>query len=961
MMSNDPPQSSSIEKVSLLDPHFQEKVYHSVDHSSDPEFFALLDAFPLQESLSVRNVLKTRKLAQMLITEKGDLNFPLLYQSIEEIQQNLYSIAPNQEADAIRDTHLLKTLQFFQKEKEASILLKSTFKPHSHPNADQIIRETLNLPSQTLITDIYARKAVLSASLCYLRQSVGSCFGTAPAIIIHQEQPLQFLMDVRELFATGQLKRIVEGEEYAVPMSNSWGGGALHKAFPIINSGKMNAIPSIWTPGLSAAINSLGLSEKKVEFEKELISKAISSLQSQGATFTTSDRLIKTILLNLLGLEERDLIEFEERSSGSLHSSLFASPASKIGGKGGACLKYYQSLEIARSSFKKLEDNALLKSWEFTLASFSEIKGNFAKWNFYSSLGFQPTEEGGIGQILYQFIQKKLERINEQVQRYQQEYEQLYLQLKYAEGRLQNSSSEKEMQWLKADYLIKRNELHSAELSRDQAHSKAQQLSHLYDDLIDLFYDLFPRYFQEVYDPEMRIEGTGPYDDSPAGFRLLYKHGRTNTSQWSAIYTPKQFIESLVSFFLAAERQIHLNEQFYHFQNELAELTTAIVHHLRSDAFIETAFHRMALAHKAPLIVNPLQNLEKIDKKPWSYTSGGTINHLMTVYFRLKHPPTESVRWVESPLELLIFLIDTIKEMPPYLLESYSKESQKSLLIHSPTHAFLLKVGNRSFQKGWNSKLYTYTWARDQVIAPMERFLERQILSEGMMQHLIKQCIPLLPINFHHYFQKVFSNLQSTMKPYHFREYILSVLLRERGLQINGEPILAAESIDSLLYASLPIFPASELKEKISIILPHIPEVSSEEKEKILQEIDKRIPNILLNTYVDAQQLRKIILGLLLLVKKKIYFSINYPLKVLQIARELGDSFPEPVIFADSNWVKDFFSFLVNPGTGSFELWKTDQYGMEGTPMTSWQVWVNGSRTTPTWGVYPKPYEYTAI
>src|SRR5207244_894205 len=109
-------------------------------------------------------------------------------------------------------------------------------------------------------------------------------------------------------------------------------------------------------------------------------------------------------------------------------------------------------LEKAKNAFKSLADNALLKAWEFTLASFSEIKYEFARWNLYASLGLQTNEPGGIGQYIYQVMQRKIEEVNQKVQEIQYEYEVVYTQAKTLEMRMQRASTEKEIEWLKVEY-----------------------------------------------------------------------------------------------------------------------------------------------------------------------------------------------------------------------------------------------------------------------------------------------------------------------------------------------------------------------------------------------------------------------------------------------------------------------------------------------------------------------------
>jgi hypothetical protein len=66
---------------------------------------------------------------------------------------------------------------------------------------------------------------------------------------------------------------------------------------------------------------------------------------------------------------------------------------------------------------------------------------------------------------------------------------------------------------------------------------------------------------------------------------------------------------------------------------------------------------------------------------------------------------------------------------------------------------------------------------------------------------------------------------------------------------------------------------------------------------------------------------------------------------------------PTPLLFADTNWTNNFFGFVVNPGTGRFELWRLDKTLSQGVPMTEWKHWLNGS-DRKTWSIFTRPYEY---
>jgi hypothetical protein len=969
-------------KVSAIDPQFCVRAFSVVanenkrvySQSSDPftplfaeEYDTLsrrIDRSGLQESSSVRNVLRTRRLAELLIDDKGELVSDALPLAIDKLKTHLYSLGPDRQHDARRHEHLLRALQILQTQKEIARLIRSISKPISHRYAEQIIRETLALPAHTTLSDAHARRAALSAWFCYLRQNVGSCFATAPAILIHNEMPVQFFKDINELMNTGRLKRTFGGIEYAVPLSMSWGAGDLKRNVIIRGGEALQESELYLSPGLVEAYEAIGLIVKetplktKLEQSKKISLKALTALSRRQAYFLTQpDAILRTLLLDHLQITEKELSDYENRPRGLIQGGFMvqmAAAGNLGGGKSQACAQFPILYEEAQNAFKRLSDNALLKAWEFTLASFAETKAQFARWNFYSSLGLSPEEKGGIGYCMYEVLQHKLEEANQMVREHQDEYEQVYTHVKYLETRMQRATTEKEIQWQKAEYQTKLHEFYLIEELRNDASDKAKKIASLFNVLIDAYDELFPNYFQEVYDADMHEVSVSQYDDSPAGFRLLFKYGRANTSQWTYIYNANQFIEGLCSFFTATETELASRETFKGLQRELTEVITAIVTHVKTKEFLESAFHRMAAAHHTPLIKDPLEHLDKIEKKPWAYTSGGTMGSLVSCYFRLEQPPTESARWVENPMELLVFLVDTLKHIPVKMSEPYAKTEVKGLLIHSPTHAFQLKPAFPRFKEAWQNEAYSYTWIRDQLVKPMERALEMITLDESMMTFLVQRLLPLVPENYRYYFSKSFSSLHGSMSPREFRQHLVETMDKERGLKSGGVAVLAEEEIDSLLYKSLPLFPMHQLHDRLQELLAHL---SMEGALKIWEALPSDTG---LGSVGSADGLQGIAKALISLYKGASSSSMNYSMRLADAARSSGFALPAPITFADSNWVRDDFAFLVNPGTGKLDFWRVDATGTLGAPMSSWQQWLDGSRKDLTWGVYTRPFEYNA-
>ena len=73
------------------------------------------------------------------------------------------------------------------------------------------------------VTDLSAKelqKCVVTAMLTPLRQVVGSCFATAPAIAIQRYHVEMFLEDVDALLSRGQIKRVISGQECVAPLNS---------------------------------------------------------------------------------------------------------------------------------------------------------------------------------------------------------------------------------------------------------------------------------------------------------------------------------------------------------------------------------------------------------------------------------------------------------------------------------------------------------------------------------------------------------------------------------------------------------------------------------------------------------------------------------------------------------------------------------------------------------------------
>ncbi len=619
-------------------------------------------SFGPQESFCYRALIQARELAEQLIDEKGQPHRTARHPPVE---------AEGYSDDAIRE-HQQRFLKRWQSDPAFVQKFRRFSLPLCHSFAEEVIRWTLDLPPAFKLQDFHIKRAVAAACLTPLRQSVGSCFATAPAIEIQQFHTDLFVDDLYELLSRGRLTRVVDGVEYAAPFC--------------LSVGKKNFV-----------------------------------------------------------------------------------------------------------------NNALLKVWEYTLASYCDIKMEFSTWNLGWCIGLPPQEEGGIGAVLFRALEEKLGKAHTVVEKTYQDAVLALEQLRAAEAVAYNAKSPEELRRIKAEAIGRAHHLQVCQDIYKEAQEKEKSISEILPFFIKQYTALFQIYFQEIYDPEFTGDGAGSYEDRQAGFRLIYKHGRSDSSLWTPIHNREQFISSLDDFFRAAETPLaHLCKEPY--EKELvSEMTTVILHHLHTPEFFSSALARA----------------KKRDRLPWAYSAGGSMEQIASLYYRKSSPLKSEQRPIQDELDLFTFIIETMKGLPPSMTNRFAKDKQEALLFQSPTHACLLLPGMPAFYEAWNDRGFTYTWIRDEWMEPARQFYLNQKLSKDEQHELYRRL-------------GVEGALKSMMT------------IEEFSKQIRHIPI---ETLSSFLFQTLPLVPVEQcqallhnaLLQNTKVPLP--PFLSSEELFRLMFKI----------------------------------------------------------------------------------------------------------------------------
>jgi len=859
-----------------LDLHFEAQI----------SFFFELS--PIQDVFRFRARHIGLKAATLLVDEKGELRQELLAPWIRQIENGIFPLGPKREGDALIFDHLLSCLKALEKEKEVWNWIRKFSPPLCHKRAEEVIRETL-WPAQIRTVETYhVRRAALAAWLTLLRQTTGSCFATAPSILI-QKKPLQFFKDLYEILSIGQLKRVFSGNQYAVPMCPSASSSELGRPVPA------KELLS-FSPGLIAGLSAAQM----LPVDESMMSKAArlhSALQDLESV-QTPEQVLRELTLKAVGLTDEEVAD-EEYLARIQMSPMLAKEGGvfyqRPSARGQKVIDWKKRFKAARLAFQSLTECSLLRVWEYTIASFCDVKTDFAKWNLYVSLGMHPEKKEGVADFLYQRFDLKLQEANEEIHRLQRVYENGVFSVRSLESLLHRAGDAQRYE-LQAQLTRAIHESQLALDERDRLVKRAEALSKFFSGLLKSYDEKLQEYFQEIFDPSVSGGEEHLFEDSPAGFRLLYKHGRADASTWELIYTEDAYLGALRSFFSSMEDQIEippaLDKKF------LSEITTELIRYTHEAEFLDGAKRRS----------------EEIGRKtPWNYVSGGTMQTLVQAYYSRSEPLHESPFFPKSAIELLRILC--------------KEKKAANLLIHSPTHAFVLHLDllpEKAEKKAEENMAFAKKWK----------------CSEEIQEHIGHSFSEKLPESQRPLFLHLFRNQATAEKAPQLRARLL-----ETYQAVRGKPDLAG-LVDSHLYEQMDLISGDRIKEALGTLLKSV------QSREISQAI-AQVTQSLMGAYELHQTAKSILLG----SAGSPFTQVDWDKKIAELIRQLGLAPPHLIQFADTNWSGWFFAFVANPFTGQTELWRVNRIGTQGYPMNDWKPWLSPGNKTP-WVLLPQPSEY---
>ncbi len=571
--------------------------------------------------------IRARLIAEAIIDQEGLFNQvegKRLYETLHMPDESYYQ--------KMFLSHVRHVLSLFLESSHARLRFKQLSFPLANPFVDQLIARSLCKKEEITKRDISL--ALMIALLTPLRQSVGSCFATAPLMVVQYEQPFFLFEELYNLVTRGFLKRVVDGKEVRIPMSIKTGLGDL--ATPMGPLGNKD-------PSLKEALGIKKLPD------------------------VISGETIRTYILRVA-----------------------------------------QDPKIVEEHFKAKTQSLILKCYEYTVASLSDWKTDFANWNMYTSLGLDHNQEGGLGEMLYKLLEEELGKLNEEITQLTEEVYRTEDQIRALEAHMRGASTEDQIRRIKGEIQAKSHHMYVSEDMHYRQIERSKKIAEFFKFIVEQLTRLFPEYFQEVFDSEMVSTEGEILEDRPAGFRLLYKHGRFDPSVWTMIYSEQEYVSVLIEFFKAIENLLFLAIDWEEGKDLIEVVIDKLIHKVQSPEFMERAKIRTAQMHYVTL-------KESSPRTPWAYESGGSVDTLVSGYFKVVNKPRKVEFKPTKPIDLLVELIEWMKDAPYKDTNRFESDSYMGMLMTSPVHAFVFKPGLEGFSKAWRSNANTFTYVRDEI------------------------------------------------------------------------------------------------------------------------------------------------------------------------------------------------------------------------------------------------------
>ncbi|HSV44942.1 MAG TPA: hypothetical protein VLJ58_04040 [Ramlibacter sp.] len=664
----------------------------------------------LHDGQAARKTALSLNMARLVSNPDGSLNAGRLDAAIAE----LGAVTPQTDHTRL----MARMLTRLKDDAPFAEQLQSIGAPRGAANpAHGMVRATLGLPPGHTVTQADARQAALAALLSDLRQSsVGSCFGTATAVMVHDVQPQQFLAELKGLIETGAMTKTIDGEEVSVSMSERVSTRELQQTIQLDGQGRVTKAgdkavkppaPLHEAPGMRAALQSLGVADKDMAATLAKATKAL------GKEKITPEALLRQVALGQVGLSASHASTVERvRKLDARIAEL--SVAARKGGPEGAAAQtrmdklqaeqrkalesidfrfetekmagLAQRMHAATDAYQGQMDNRLLRAWEYTLSSVLEKgEGTSVKQDAYQAItgemrsnATKDPSKMGLDDFASQALFKSRE---------------IVIGKGWAGDKTSTAYEVRPGLDLPA---LDKSKLSDEDRVKFQPNKGTPPASDEAIFLNKFHTQLFEKYEAQLkdriavqYDAAAMGSGEIAADGSSdrGGFVLYDTHGSADPAEWSRLDTPDAYKRLAASVLRDVGREVVgevAGDQSPEMQAFLTRFTEQVGAHAETEEFTALMVDRARHSSPVPRDSNP---------KPWEPFSGGKT-HVTGKYFGHLAPKEKQVGTYGG---FLPGYLKVLKEMGAGLGEQIGKHGKEfALPSRTSDHAFLARPGHPS-------------------------------------------------------------------------------------------------------------------------------------------------------------------------------------------------------------------------------------------------------------------------
>jgi hypothetical protein len=910
----------------------------------------------LQKAAISRNTASAKETATRLINSEGKIgeDFDKLLKEVGDLPDSPYR------------KQLSKMLNRLKTDKTLSETITSIPKPDKKNPINGFIRATLGLKKDEEVTEVHARQAAMSALLAEIRQhDVGSCFGTAIAIRVHDEQPERFLKDIAEMMKTGKLERTVDGKKIEIPINSKMSTRQVDQMIKLKRSdpkvGKDVALHE--APGFVAGLGALGIEANKC---KEAFDAALLDLRDSKETKIKN--AIAAVKVNgktkRVALDSKARKEFERKAMEALREapdSTIEELIAKIGLDG-------EQINEAKGAYGKYD------TAESDLVTPTEVLRRVAmKRNNLTEKDLLNRERQ---QVLAAQVRARVGDTSKEAQKLFSEYERLtdalhvkaadfekldeeldaaresYLGLQdnrllraweYSVGTMaEKGTAPRQKARLKDTTCSAVNEQLVKIVNKVSGGIGTKKEDMLLDATLDLqnkFKALFEAQIQTGYDPSAQGELSEDGASDRGAFTLYDTTGATNSDDWIKIGDERGYADMVSGLMMQAWHEVYGKSKDDTMKEHARLLADELAEAARTGEFMKA-------------VKEKTKEEFKTEQKPWEAVVGNLSENLLPVYYEKDKPEIEEEKPVDST-QLLNFLVKNAKSMWGEIKDGVEKNPEGATVpMSGGPHSFNLRPGSPALKQALESDKDPGEWISTKIEAEKEKAKgQRETkLTPAIKASLFDSLFEGFPTGLRDFLEgKVNEKCKDGGTIDELNQAIQAECTTpEKKAEMGHKVALAmtqlvlppvdADKVEATIEKCLKSLNLSEENQKTVLVKVKEAVLKEGVKSASMAELEKAVATVLKSENIETDEAE---------AAKKVNQALRKSIE------------PPGIVFADTNWGggdhHTVFSMVTNPITDVLELWQMAEDGSSPKKLDE-KTWV-----TSTWKMPKSPDSFGGV